>query len=42
MNNTMKGKFTVWRFRQPTMPASISIPFLNHFPAAIAITPKIK
>ncbi|MFB0832771.1 DNRLRE domain-containing protein [Brevibacillus laterosporus] len=42
MNNTMKGKFTVWGFRQPTIPASISIPFLNHFPAFITIAPKNK
>lgn len=38
----MKGKFSVWGFRQPTIPASISIPFLNHFPASITITPKNK
>ncbi|MGG1443481.1 DNRLRE domain-containing protein [Brevibacillus laterosporus] len=42
MNNNMKGKFSVWGFRQPTIPASISVPYLNHFPASITITPKNK
>ncbi len=38
----MKEAFSVWGFRQPTIPASISIPYLNHFPAFITITPKNK